>query len=410
MVARLKMFRTILPYAIVVLLAYVGFSLPLPIFPEMFLDAQRSIISDLSLQKKMLLLGLMMASFPLGQFFGSPILGRFSDRYGRKRVVLSSLFGTTLGYLITAYSAARGSVLGMFVGMVVCGFCEGNGTIAQSVIADLTDREEQKAKYFGILNIFISVGFIIGPLMGGQLADPSVVSWFTFATPFWAAALMTLLGICIIYFTSRETLKLRGKEKWHFFSSALAGFKRPRLPVLYFANFFLALGYFSFFRFFPVFLERRFDFSAAQLANVMVYSSIMIMFGVIWLIPFLTKRMTALHSLALFALLTPLAFMAALLIRSPHMLWWVIPPIGLCLAVLITNGSVIISSIAPKNFQGQALGTLTSVQVLAEFFTGLFGGAIASDKGLLPMIIGAGMSVVAACILFFLGRRREKLS
>ncbi|MCX7353134.1 MAG: MFS transporter, partial [Proteobacteria bacterium] len=186
--------RILIPYAIVILFAYVGFSLPLPIFPEMFLDPQRSIIPGASLHRSMILLGAVMASFPLGQFFGSPFLGRLSDRYGRKKVILWSLAGTTLGYLATSLAVHFHSIWGMFFGLAFCGFCEGNVTIAQSVIADLTKKENdstEKAVHFGWINIFISIGFIIGPLMGGLLADPTIVSWFTFATPFWIAACMT---------------------------------------------------------------------------------------------------------------------------------------------------------------------------------------------------------------------------
>src|SRR5690349_7256518 len=133
--------RTLIPYAVVILFAYIAFSLPLPIFPGMFLDAEQSIVPGFSLEKKMVLLGLAMASFPLGQFFGSPILGRFSDTYGRKKIILISLTGTVLGYLITAFSVFSHSLWGMFLGLALCGFCEGNVTIAQSVVADLTTKE-----------------------------------------------------------------------------------------------------------------------------------------------------------------------------------------------------------------------------------------------------------------------------
>ena len=118
-----------------------------------------------------------------------------------------SLTGTTIGYLITSFAVYSGSIFGMFCGLAICGFCEGNVTIAQSVVADLTEKEEfqtEKAVHFGWINIFIAVGFIIGPLMGGQLADPTVVSWFTFATPFWVAACMTVIGMGIIYWASKR--------------------------------------------------------------------------------------------------------------------------------------------------------------------------------------------------------------
>jgi MFS transporter, DHA1 family, tetracycline resistance protein len=402
--------RKLIPYAIVILFAYIGFSLPLPIFPEMFLDPEKSIIPGATLEKRMILLGLVMASYPLGQFFGSFILGRLSDRHGRKKIVLLSLTGTTLGYLITALSVYSYSIAGIFFGLAICGFCEGNVTIAQSVIADLTTKEEylgEKAGHFGWINIFISAGFIIGPLMGGQLADPTVVSWFTFATPFWAAACMTIIGIGVIYWSSKETLKRRPNEQWEFFKSMWSGMKQPKLKHFFAANFFLALGYFAFFRFFPVFLERRFHFTPSQLSYVMVYDSFAIAAGVIWFIPFLSKRLKAIQSLCSFSFLLAISFIVCLLPESPYALFVTIPLVGFCLSVVLTNGALLISNTASQQFQGQALGTLTSVQVLAEIFTGLAGGPLAAYAMTLPLYIGAGMTVVCSLILFNSIRRKK---
>lgn len=392
-----------LPYAIVVLFAYIGFSLPLPILPEMFLNPERSIAAGFSFNEKMIALGLMMASFPFGQFFGSPIIGHLSDRYGRKKVILLSLSGCILGYLITAYSVSKSCIGGMFVGLALCGFCEGNVTIGQSVVADIATEYEHKARHFGLLNAFISLGFIIGPLMGGQLANPDILPFFNFSTPFWTAAGMTAIGMLVIFFGSSETLKIKQDQKpsWHFFATILKGFKKPKLPQLYCANFFLALGYFSFFRFLPVFLKMRFSFSPSYLSFVMVYGSLAMIISVLWVVPLLARTLSSVRILALFATLFACTILLCILPSSPYALWMTIPLTGICLAVTITNGSLLISNASSENFQGQALGILTSVQVLAEALTGIFGGMIATEKAALPLIIGAIMSVISTFILIW---------
>jgi DHA1 family tetracycline resistance protein-like MFS transporter len=411
---RRKTRQILIPYAIVILLAYIAFSLPLPIFPEMFLDPVKSIIPNATIEKRMILLGLMMSSFPLGQFLGSPILGKLSDLYGRKKTILFSLAGATVGYLITAFSVYSYSIWGMFLGLALCGFCEGNVTIAQSVVADLTVKEEhhtEKAVHFGWINIFISLGFIIGPLMGGQLANPEVVSWFTLSTPFWFAGGMTVLGMGIIYWYSKETLKNKPKDQQEFShqpkrQNLLQTF--PRLKRFFAANFFLAVGYFAFFRFFPVFLKQRFDFSASQLSLIMVYNSLAIAAGVIWLIPFLSKRFRPITSLCLFSILLAVSIMVCLFPLSPYALIFTLLPVGLCLAVVITNGALLISNTASEQLQGQVMGTLTSVQVLAEMITGLAGGPLAAYTMAFPLYIGASMAIVCSLILFHSIRKEKR--
>jgi MFS family permease len=354
------------------------------------------------MKTRLILMGLVMASFPFGQFVGSPLLGRLSDRYGRKRVILYSLGGAGLGYLLTAYSVHLHSMIGMFAGLAVCGFCEGNVTIAQSVVADLTQKQEspeEKASCFGWINIFVSLGFIIGPLMGGQLADSTVVSWFTFSTPFWMAACLTVVGMLVIYFYSKETLEKTHDRPWHFFQDMRHLFKSPSLRRFYWANFFLALGTFSFFRFFPVFLEKIFSFTPSQLSYVMVYDSLAIGAGVVWLIPFLSRKLPTKTSLVLFSFLFALTSILCLLPSSPYALIWTLPPLGICLAVIITKGALLISDEVSIRFQGAAMGLLTSVQVLAEMLTGLMGGSLAAYHIALPLYIGSLMALACSLLL-----------
>jgi MFS transporter, DHA1 family, tetracycline resistance protein len=207
--------KQLLPYAIVTLFGLIGFTLPLPILPKMFLDPEHSILPiTYSHGYRNFLLGIVMMSFPLGQLIGSPILGRLSDRYGRKPTIIFSLGGNVLGYLLAGIGILSQNISDIFAGLFICGFCEGNIAISQSVVADITMHEPiaKRSILFGWIEMFICIGAIIGPLLGGLLSDSQYVSWFSFATPFWAAAFMTFLGVIVILFCSKETKSFEKKS------------------------------------------------------------------------------------------------------------------------------------------------------------------------------------------------------
>jgi DHA1 family tetracycline resistance protein-like MFS transporter len=394
-------FKKVLPYVLVVFFGYIGFSMPLPLLPKMFLDPQKSILpSFYSLEWKSLLLGFVMSAYPVGQLIGSPILGKCSDRWGRKKIILISLFGAMTGYGITALCVGIQSVLGIFLGLFLSGLSEGNVAIAQSVVADIASFEEKgkKAAYFGWINLFICLAFIIGPILGGQLSDSSSLSWFTFSTPFWIAMGMTLLGIFVVLRFSKETKKPT-EEKIGFWKSFQEGLSQKTLCKMYLVNFFLAMGYFAFFRFFPVYLQSYFSFSSAMIGYAIAYGSVLFAIASIFLLKPVAKRLSPQRAVGLFAFLLAGAFFLVLWPTASWSFLWTSIPLHVSLAVVMTYATVLVSDASPSSFQGQAMGVLTSVQVLAETLTALGGGFLTGLAAGLPIMVGALMLIVASSIL-----------
>ncbi len=395
--------KKILPFAVVVFFAYVGFSLPLPLLPELFLDPEVSILPPAwSIQTKIQFLGLVIASFPIGQFIGSPLLGKWSDRLGRKKVITFSLIGTTLGYAITGLAVEFHHLWGIFLGLALCGFCEGNIGIAQAAIADLGEGSSRTA-HFGILNTFVSLGFVVGPFMGGQLVNARLVSWFSFSTPFYAAGLMTIFGLIYISFATKETSpQTHEKQVSHSIRGLL---QIPVLRSLYLADFILWVGIFFYFRFLPVFLERIFDFDAIMQSYVMTYEALIMGSASIFLIKPLAHRMSSLKLTSWGAFLVSVSMVVLLIPNSPSGLWWTIPPLSILLAIVMTNSSALVSHAAPANAQGTAMGTLQALQVLAEIITAIAGGFLAGLIPSMPLIVGSVFLVLGGILLIYRFRK-----
>ena len=169
----------------IVLVDLLGFSLVMPLLPlfgkEYHLD---------SLQ-----LGLLIAGYPLAQLFAGPILGRLSDRYGRRPVLAASQFGTAVSFLILGLST---NFTVMFLARLLDGASGGNILVAQAYVADVT-KPEDRAKSYGLIGMAFGLGFVLGPLLGLALVALPVPAEWRLRVPFLVAAGFSTIAWVLVY-------------------------------------------------------------------------------------------------------------------------------------------------------------------------------------------------------------------
>jgi DHA1 family tetracycline resistance protein-like MFS transporter len=142
-------------------------------------------------------IGLLFSIYSWMQFFFSPILGRLSDRYGRRPILLISLAGSAVGYFIMGIA---GTLALVFLGRIIGGITGGNISTAQAYIADVTTREN-RARGMGLFGAMFGLGFILGPALAGILSKYGV------HVPFYFAAGLSLANTIALYFILPETVK-----------------------------------------------------------------------------------------------------------------------------------------------------------------------------------------------------------
>ncbi len=396
--------KKLLPVLTVLFLGYFGFSLALPIFPPLFLDLKDSFLPpEMGISVRRVLLGLLFSAYPLGQFIGAPIMGKLSDKYGRKPILLVSLLSIIPGYVGSALSIIYGLPPLLFFSRFCVGLLEGNITIAYAAITDISEDEKRKVENFGWVVSLSSSGFLFGPLIGGFLADSKLATWFRYDTPFWFAALLILIGFLTVWLAFKETHRRDPNVKIGLiglFASFSESLKIKRLKRIFVANLCFFLACFFFLNFFTSYFLTLFQFNEFQLGMVSAYVEFSIViapfsFGII--ARFWSGVKTA--KIGLFCL--GLSLLVFLLFTSSHAWLATLIPVGFFSAVGFTYSAFMISSMTDKRNQGQALGANVAIQVFGEGVTALFGGFLAVFWIGMPILFGALFAFLGGVVLIF---------
>jgi DHA1 family tetracycline resistance protein-like MFS transporter len=186
---------------ITVLIDVIGIGIIIPIIPVLIQELTGGNISDASNYALWLVF-----VYSLMQFLFSPIIGGLSDKYGRRPVLLFSLFGFGIDYIFLAMAP---SIMWLFVGRVIAGITGASFTTASAYIADVSPPEK-RAQNFGMIGAAFGLGFIIGPSLGGILGE------YGSRIPFWVSAALTLVNWLYGYFVLPESLKPENRRPFDF--------------------------------------------------------------------------------------------------------------------------------------------------------------------------------------------------
>lgn len=402
---------SLFPILVTVFIDMLGIGIIIPILGHLFLDPNGILNGNFAFQQRTILLGLLVASYPIAQFLGAPILGALSDRHGRKNILLISLFGTFIGYIFFAYGILTRNLALLFISRFLDGFTGGNISIAMSAIADISDHEE-KTKNFGLVGMTFGIGFILGPFIGGKLADPSVVSWFSASTPFFFAAAMTLFNMVLVMMRFRETLSVRR----HTPISALTGFRNifkafgmTNLRTMFLVVFLLTLGFTFFTQFFQVFLIEKFNYTQSQIGDLFAYIGIWIAMTQGGLARMLSERFHPEQVLSVSLLVLSLALPFLLLPGKAAYLFFILPFISISNGLTMPNSTAVISNLAAQDSQGEIMGINQSIQALAMSIPPIVSGFLIAFNIALPILV-AGATIFMSWltfILFFRGRQKK---
>lgn len=355
-----------------VALDLVGFGIVAPLLP---LYAERFGASGLTT-------GLLFASFSAAQFVFAPVLGRWSDRVGRKPVILISLFGTAIGSFVTA---AGGSLWVLFIGRVLDGASGASVSVAQGAVTDLAAPGD-RPRLLGMLGAAFGVGFVIGPAIGGLASLGGI------RLPFIVAGCIALVNAIVAIRRLPETHGRRARPT--------TGFVPQRsLQRLAAVGFLTTVAFGGFEAMFSRFGHDRFALTEGSVSVVFVVIGLWLVVVQGGIVGRVSARVDAggLVRGGLVLLSIGMALLAA------ATTWWLLVP---ALALLATGQAVVAPSLttlvadrADVATRGEALGRQQSASALARI-VGPVAAGVLFDRGVaLPYAVGAGLVGVALVVV-----------
>jgi DHA1 family tetracycline resistance protein-like MFS transporter len=378
--------KSLLSIFIVVFVDLLGFSLILPLLPyyaESY-GASATIV------------GLLVASYAAASLFGAPILGRLSDRYGRRPILLVSVIGTFLGFLLLGFAdpigrsiaswfslpSANSTILGvLFFSRILDGLTGGNITVAQAYISDVTD-EKNRAKGLGLIGAAFGLGFIIGPAVGGFLS-----SW-GYNIPAFVAAGLAFVNIFAIAFWLPESLSdsrreqaLANKKPGITLSALKQAINRPVVGPLLMVRFFFGIAFATFQSIFALYAQYKLNLSAHTTGYVLAYVGLLSVLVQGVGIGILMKKFTENQLIITGLWLMTLGLVGWAFTPNLWVLLIVMIPIALSGGVLNTViNSAISKKVAPDEIGGM-LGISASLESATRVISPSIGGYLLQQLG-----------------------------
>ncbi len=352
---------------ITVLIDTIGFGIVLPVLPDLIMELTGETVSQSSLDG-----GRLAFAYAVMQFLFGPIMGNLSDRFGRRIVLLLSLFAFGVDYALMGFAP---SLTWLFVGRIVAGIAGAAQTTANAYVADVSPPEK-RAQNFGLIGAAFGVGFILGPALGGLLAG------FGTRAPFFAAAALALTNFAYGLFVLPESLPVERRRPFSWKRANTLGTlihlnRYPTITGLAAALFLWQLAHQVLPTTWAFYTKLKFDWTAGEIGWSLAFAGVAMALTQGWLTRIVLPRWGERRTVLVGFTVGALAFMGYALANTSWLVYVCIACSSL-MGLAYPSMNALMSHQVPASAQGELQGGLASMHSLTAIIgpllmTELFG-------------------------------------
>ena len=377
-------------------LGTIGIALPYPVLAPYFIDYPANELTHFMGFHPKLLLGFSLAIYPLGMLIGSIYIGALSDHYGRRRVLLITLFGSFIGYILTALAIYNESFVYFILARFITGVCEGNIAIARAIAVELHPKID-RTHALSLVYSSTYTGWMLGPVLGGFLMVYGVAEVFMMA----GLGMLTALFLVWFMIAQDKTEDLDDSEFWHTIrkNNSLSLLKHKEILPMFWFYFLYSMGLNAFYDFYPVWFVDYFNADGKTISLATICLTVVMIIVSSFFVNKLQKKFGEFY-----VILTGGFILGALLFIQPFLGFYqtfvFFALIGGIIAV--TNGMIpsYLSTYFGHLGQGKVMGLQTSTFCITNVIIAIFGGFLSILDSVYVLLVGSVLVMFSVFVLW----------
>lgn len=397
-------FWRIAPCLLAIIVDYMGIGLVYPLVAAMFDASQTEVFPNLgSIHLRNFYMGLAFLLYPFGMFFGASFLGDLSDLWGRKKVILLSVGGIAISFLIMGGSIAYRTIFGFLVGRLFSGFMAGSQPLCQAAIADISTKES-KPWNMALITLTNCFGLVFGPLIAAIFSTKWFIQSVGFSLPFFVAGLLAICTFLWISLRFKETYRIAAEKKrlsWirpaRIFFEA---FKNEKVRLLALVMLFFQLGVALFYQTSAIYLAEKLHYASSTIGYYYGFMGLCFAASTLWVYPYALKHLSLIN-MSLMGLIIMGLFEMMLPLFAASVPFW-LETIGIAIFNVLawTPLLSIFSNSVDETKQGWVMGIMASAVAIGFIVSGLSTNLLALIGSGSILFIGGVFSILSAYILY----------